>query len=71
MAVGGRPSFLPGIDPKLCVTSDDIFSLKPAPGKILIVGASYIALECAVFLNAFGFDVTVMVRSIFLRGFDQ
>lgn len=41
------------------------------PEKILIVGASYIALECAGFLNAFGVDVTVMVRSIFLRGFDQ
>lgn len=32
---------------------------------------SYIALECAGFLNAFGYDTTVMVRSIFLRGFDQ
>lgn len=41
------------------------------PGKTLVVGASYIALECAGFLAAFGFDVTVMVRSIFLRGFDQ
>lgn len=37
----------------------------------MIVGASYIALECAGLLNGFGFDVTVMVRSIFLRGFDQ
>lgn len=32
---------------------------------------SYIALECAGFLNAFGYDTSVMVRSIFLRGFDQ
>lgn len=32
---------------------------------------SYIALECAGFLKAFGYDTTVMVRSIFLRGFDQ
>ena len=29
------------------------------------------ALECAGFLSAFGYDTTVMVRSIFLRGFDQ
>ena len=36
-----------------------------------MVGASYIALECAGFLNALGIDTTVMVRSIFLRGFDQ
>jgi thioredoxin reductase (NADPH) len=48
-----------------------MFSLKKAPGKTLVVGASYVALECAGFLTAFGYDTTVMVRSIFLRGFDQ
>ena len=36
-----------------------------------MVGASYVALECAGFLTALGYDTTVMVRSIFLRGFDQ
>lgn len=73
IAVGGRPTFLEGIPDveKLVITSDDIFSLKKNPGKILVVGASYIALECAGFLHGFGYDVTVMVRSIFLRGFDQ
>tara|TARA_B110000285_G_C14958138_1_gene530248 strand:+ start:680 stop:862 length:183 start_codon:yes stop_codon:yes gene_type:complete len=45
--------------------------LKKAPGKTLVVGASYVALECAGFLAAYGYDTTVMVRSIFLRGFDQ
>jgi thioredoxin reductase (NADPH) len=45
--------------------------MKKAPGKTLVVGASYVALECAGFLTAFGYDTTVMVRSIFLRGFDQ
>lgn len=71
IAVGGRPTFLDieGAD-KLVITSDDIFSLPNAPGKTLIVGASYIALECAGFLAGFGYDVTVMVRSILLRGFD-
>lgn len=29
------------------------------------------ALECAGFLTALGYDTTVMVRSILLRGFDQ
>lgn len=38
---------------------------------MLAVGASYVALECAGFLNAVGCDTTVMVRSILLRGFDQ
>ena len=37
----------------------------------MVVGASYVALECAGFLTALGYDTTVMVRSIFLRGFDQ
>lgn len=37
----------------------------------MIVGASYIALECAGYLHGLGIDVTVMVRSILLRGFDQ
>merc|ERR1740138_645639 len=37
----------------------------------LVVGASYIALECAGFIAGFGNDTTVMVRSILLRGFDQ
>lgn len=36
-----------------------------------MIGASYVALECASFLTAFKNDVTVMVRSIILRGFDQ
>lgn len=72
IAVGGRPSYpdVPG-DREFGITSDDMFSLKKAPGKTLVVGASYVALECAGFLTAFGYDTTVMVRSIFLRGFDQ
>mmetsp|Transcript_5840 Transcript_5840/g.9362 ORF Transcript_5840/g.9362 Transcript_5840/m.9362 type:complete len:425 (-) Transcript_5840:282-1556(-) len=72
IAVGGRPSY-PGIpgDKEFGITSDDIFSLKKAPGKTLVVGASYVALECAGFLTALGYDTTVMVRSILLRGFDQ
>lgn len=35
------------------------------------MGASYVALECAGFLAGLGLDVTIMVRSILLRGFDQ
>jgi len=53
------------------VCSDDVFSLPYCPGKTLSVGASYVSLECAGFLRGLGLDVTVMVRSILLRGFDQ
>lgn len=72
IAVGGRPTFpsnIPGVE-KLVLTSDDLFSLKTNPGKTLVIGASYVALECAGFLAGLGYDVTVMVRSILLRGFD-
>ena len=48
-----------------------MFSLEKSPGKTLCVGASYVSLECAGFLNGLGYDTTVMVRSILLRGFDQ
>lgn len=72
ISCGGRPSY-PGIpgDREYGITSDDIFSMAKPPGKTLVVGASYVALECSGFLTAMGFDTTVMVRSILLRGFDQ
>lgn len=63
-------SFLP-FKKKIFFFSDDLFSLPYCPGKTLVVGASYVALECAGFLAGIGLDVTVMVRSILLRGFDQ
>ncbi|KAL5016313.1 hypothetical protein ScPMuIL_005902 [Solemya velum] len=73
VAVGLRPNIpqeIPGAF-EHCITSDDIFWMKKPPGKTLVIGASYIALECAGFLTGMGFDTTVMVRSICLRGFDQ
>uniref|UniRef100_A0A7N8YQ42 thioredoxin-disulfide reductase (NADPH) n=1 Tax=Mastacembelus armatus TaxID=205130 RepID=A0A7N8YQ42_9TELE len=72
LATGERPRYLgiPG-DKEYCITSDDLFSLSYCPGKTLVVGASYVALECGGFLAGLGLDVTVMVRSILLRGFDQ
>lgn len=60
---------LPGTE--LCISSDDIFWKKENPGKTLVIGAGYIALECAGFLNGLGNDVTVMVRDKFMRKFDQ
>uniref|UniRef100_A0A3B3SG51 Thioredoxin reductase 2 n=1 Tax=Paramormyrops kingsleyae TaxID=1676925 RepID=A0A3B3SG51_9TELE len=53
------------------ISSDDIFWMKESPGKTLVVGASYVGLECAGFLTGIGLDVTVLVRSLALRGFDQ
>ena len=71
LATGGRPTD-PGIPGKEhVIDSDDIFWMKNKPGRTLCVGASYISLECGGFLKALGVDVTIMVRSILLRGFDQ
>ncbi|KYN01382.1 PREDICTED: thioredoxin reductase 1, mitochondrial isoform X2 [Cyphomyrmex costatus] len=72
IAVGGRPRYpdIPGAI-EYGISSDDIFSLERAPGKTLIVGAGYIGLECAGFLNGLGYDTTLMIRSMVLRGFDR
>uniref|UniRef100_A0A1I8AC64 thioredoxin-disulfide reductase (NADPH) n=1 Tax=Steinernema glaseri TaxID=37863 RepID=A0A1I8AC64_9BILA len=72
VATGLRPRF-PEVEGarEYCITSDDLFALPYNPGKTLCIGASYVSLECAGFLHGIGLDVTVMVRSILLRGFDQ
>lgn len=73
IATGGRPRYPTLIQgaSEYGITSDDIFWLKESPGKTLVVGASYVALECAGFLTGLGLDTTIMIRSIPLRGFDQ
>ncbi|XP_050536910.1 thioredoxin reductase 1, mitochondrial isoform X1 [Daktulosphaira vitifoliae] len=72
IAVGGRPKYpnFPGCK-EYCITSDDIFSLNSPPGDTLVIGAGYIGLECAGFLRGLGYQATVMVRSMILRGFDR
>jgi pyruvate/2-oxoglutarate dehydrogenase complex dihydrolipoamide dehydrogenase (E3) component len=45
--------------------------LKKAPGKTLVVGGGYVAVEIAGFLKGMGFDVTLMTRGDYLRSFDR
>lgn len=71
IAVGGRPRSLDIPGKELAITSDDIFWMQKSPGKTLCIGASYISLETAGFLNEFGLETHIMVRSILLRGFDR
>jgi thioredoxin reductase (NADPH) len=52
------------------ITSDDLFSLKENPGKTLVIGGGYIAVECAGFLRGLGNEVILANRSNFLRVFD-
>lgn len=70
IATGSQPNVpnIPGRE--LGITTNELFNLQHAPGKTLIIGASYVALETASFLTAFGYDTTVMARDKFLRGFD-
>jgi pyruvate/2-oxoglutarate dehydrogenase complex dihydrolipoamide dehydrogenase (E3) component len=44
-----------------------LFSLPRPPGKTLIVGGGYVALETAGLLAGLGYSVTVMVKGYILR----
>ena len=72
LATGGRPRVPAAFEgaADLAITSDDLFSLADAPGKTLVVGGGYVALECAGVLASLGYEVTVLIRSVPLRGFD-
>jgi thioredoxin reductase (NADPH) len=73
VAVGGRPAYPDGVPGarELGITSDDLFWRRESPGKTLVVGAGYVALECAGALRALGLDTTVLARGPVLRGFDR
>ena len=71
IAVGGRP-WVPDIPGKaLGFTSDQAFHLDSLPGRVLIAGAGYVAVEFAGIFNGLGAEVTVAYRrDRILRGFD-
>jgi thioredoxin reductase (NADPH) len=72
IATGGRPTPLEIPGGEHAITSDDIFYLDHAPGKTCVVGAGYVALECAGFVAGLEAGETkVLVRSKPLRTFDQ
>ncbi|KAK1443019.1 thioredoxin/glutathione reductase [Babesia gibsoni] len=73
IAVGQRPIIPNDVKgaKEYAITSDDLFQLKKSPGKTLVVGASLVGMECAGLLTGLGYDVTVSVRSVLLRGFDR
>ncbi len=72
IAVGGRPWIpeVPGAD--LAITSDEAFHLPDLPGRVLIAGAGYIAVEFAGIFNGLGSEVNLAYRrDLILRGFDD
>jgi glutathione reductase (NADPH) len=77
IATGNRPTrelgtthMIPGGD--LCITSNEAFHLDKLPGRILIAGGGYIALEFAHIFHGLGSKVSVLYRGEkVLRGFDE
>ena len=72
ISTGGRPLLpkLDGID--AAITSDGFFGLKEQPGRILIVGGGYIAVEFASIMSGLGSEVILVIRRDRpLRGFDE
>ncbi len=71
IAVGGRPTRLDIEGSKLAWVSDDLFLQTDFPGKILVIGAGYIACEFSCILNSLGVEVTQLIRGErLLKGFD-
>jgi len=72
IATGGHPwaPHLPGMEH--AISSNEAFELAALPGRILVVGGGYIALEFAGIFNGLGSAVTVSYRGEqVLRGFDD
>jgi thioredoxin reductase (NADPH) len=72
VAVGGRPTALNIPGGEYAISSDDLFMKATPPGKTCVIGAGYVALECAGFISGLHQgEVSVLVRSMPLRGFDR
>ncbi len=71
IASGARP-FVPEIPGReYSITSDEALDLMSRPERIVIVGAGYIAVEFAGIFAELGSEVTLLIRSQLLRGFDR
>jgi glutathione reductase (NADPH) len=71
VATGGRPMRPPLPGTELGITSDDFFRLRERPQRVLIAGSGYIAVELAGIFQAFGSQVSMVLRGErLLKGFD-
>ncbi len=72
IAVGAWPVMPDFPGNEHCITSNEVFHLPTLPGRVVIQGAGYIALEFAGIFNALGCQVTVVNRSDqILRGYEE
>ncbi|HEO99115.1 MAG TPA: dihydrolipoyl dehydrogenase [Epsilonproteobacteria bacterium] len=64
IATGSKTQELPilPIDGKRIISSREVFELQALPRSIVIVGGGLIGCEFATFFNAFGVEVTMVVR---------
>lgn len=72
IATGATPFLpdIPGIEH--AITSNEAFHLDTLPGRIIVVGGGYIAVEFAGIFNGLGVQTTQLYRgSLFMRGFDN
>ena len=65
-----RPPEIEGIEH--AITSDEAFYLDSLPGRVVIIGGGYIAVEFAGIFHGMGSSVCQLYRGpLFLRGFDD
>ncbi|MDX1434156.1 MAG: glutathione-disulfide reductase [Gammaproteobacteria bacterium] len=71
VATGGVPE-VPDVEgAELGITSDGFFELERCPRKVVIAGSGYIAVELAGMFDAYGAEVTMLLRKErLLRPFD-
>ena len=72
IATGGLPIVPPTPGAELGITSDGFFELEERPGRAVVAGSGYIAVELAGVLRALGSEVTMVLRrDRVLRAFDE
>ena len=72
IATGGQPIVPPTPGAELGITSDGFFELAELPGRVVVSGSGYIAVELAGVLRALGSEVTMVLRrDRVLRAFDE
>ena len=72
IATGGLPIVPPTPGADLGITSDGFFELEERPGRVVVSGSGYIAVELAGVLRALGSEVTMVLRrDRVLRAFDE
>ena len=72
IATGGMASVPPTPGAELGITSDGFFELDECPGRVVVSGSGYIAVELAGVLRALGSEVTMVLRrDRVIRAFDE